>query len=159
MKAKKPQIKKNNTPPETLKSFHKKKRVLFVDDDAAIRDVLTIVFERAGYDFETMASPSEILRNKFTIPDLFLIDKQLSGYSGLDVCRFLKEKDTTLDLPVIMISASPDIATLALQAGADDYVEKPFNIKFLVEMISYYIQRVDDTGKKQTKKFRESVPG
>lgn len=157
MKSTKPQLNKKITDFAASKTNRRKKRILFVDDDAAIRDVLTIVFERAGYEIEAVPSPSEILRNKFNTPDLFLIDKQLSGYNGLDLCRFLKEKNTTWHIPVIMISASPDIATLAAQAGSDDYVEKPFNTKFLLEMVNYYMQRIHEPGDKQMLKYRESL--
>ena len=84
-------------------------------------------------------SNSHILHNKFTLPDIFLIDKQLSGTSGLDVCRFLKKQNSTRQIPVIMISASPDIGKLSQEAGADNFIEKPFNVKDLLSMINRYI--------------------
>jgi CheY-like chemotaxis protein len=79
------------------------------------------------------------LNNKFDIPDLFLLDKQLSGVDGIDICRYLKEQKATSHLPVIMISANPNIGKLSEEAGADAYIEKPFEVKHLLEMVERYI--------------------
>jgi DNA-binding response OmpR family regulator len=115
-----------------------KKRILAIDDDEGIRDILKIIFEQAGFNIELKSDGNEVLQNKFTIPDLFLVDKQLSGTNGLDICRQLKSQDSTRNIPVIMISASPDIAKLSKLAGADDYIEKPFEISHLLKMIYRY---------------------
>jgi DNA-binding response OmpR family regulator len=155
MKKNMPQVKQDHKDTAVSKNADVKKKVLFVDDDAAIRDVLSIIFERAGFDLEVKEGATDILKNKFTLPDLFLIDKQLSGYNGLDLCRHLKEKKKTALIPVIMISASPDIAALSREAGADDYIEKPFNVNFLVSMTNFYIDRQPDIQGDHKKTFRE----
>ena len=80
----------------------------------------------------------DLLKNKFTLPDVFLIDKQLSGYDGLDICRHLKNKGRTKNIPVIMISASPNIGSLSKEAGADAFIEKPFEIKDLLRLVNFY---------------------
>jgi CheY-like chemotaxis protein len=115
-----------------------KKKILAIDDDEGIRDILKIIFEQAGYCIELKSDGNDVLRNKFTIPDLFLVDKQLSGINGLDICRHLKSQDATRDIPVIMISASPDIGKLSKAAGADNYIEKPFEVSCLLKMIYDY---------------------
>jgi DNA-binding response OmpR family regulator len=112
-----------------------KKKILIADDDPGIRDIFKIIFERAGYDIDLKEDASEILKNNFTVPDIFLIDKLLSGVDGLDICRFLKTNPLTLDIPVVMISASPDIGVTSYQAGADDYIEKPFDLTHLLEVV------------------------
>jgi CheY-like chemotaxis protein len=118
-----------------------KKRILIADDDAGIRDVLEIIFENAGYNLEIKENGEDIVQNNFIVPDLFLIDRQLSGTSGLDVCRYLKQNKNTAKIPVIIISASPDIAKLAIAAGADGYIEKPFELTHLLETIQRYLDQ------------------
>jgi DNA-binding response OmpR family regulator len=122
------------------------KKILIADDDAGIRDILQIVFERAGYIVEMKNNGEDILKRKFILPDLFLIDKQLSGYNGLDICRYLKLQKFTKHVPVIMISASPDIASLSKEAGADSYIEKPFEIRDLLKQVDYYINASKGNG-------------
>src|SRR5688500_14048010 len=102
-----------------------KKRILITDDDPGVQDIFRIIFEKAGYDVVIIANAREILDNKFECPHIFLLDKQLSGIDGLDVCRHLKSQDNTKNIPV-MVSATPGLDTLSKQAGADDFLEKPF---------------------------------
>ena len=118
-----------------------KKKILVADDDPGIRDIFKIIFERAGYSIEIKDDAEEVLKNNFTIPDVFLIDKLLSGYDGLDICRHLKSNPLTNHIPVIMVSASPDIGITAIKAGADDFVEKPFDLKYLLKVIESNIDR------------------
>ena len=116
-----------------------KKKILIADDDPGIQDILTIIFERAGFEVEIKKNGEDLLNNKFTMPDLFLVDKQLSGYNGLDICRYLKSQRHTKNIPVIMISASPDIGRSSREAGADAYIEKPFEITNLVDLVNSYV--------------------
>ena len=118
-----------------------KKKILVADDDPGIRDIFKIIFERAGYSIEIKGDAEDVLKNNFTIPDVFLIDKLLSGYDGLDICRYLKSNPLTSHIPVIMVSASPDIGITAIKAGADDFVEKPFDLKYLLKVIERNISR------------------
>jgi len=112
-----------------------KKKILIVDDDSGIRDIFKIIFERAGYDVDLKEDAADLLKNNFFVPDLFLIDKLLSGVDGLDICRYLKAHHKTAHIPVVMVSASPDIATQSLKAGADDFIEKPFDLNYLLQVV------------------------
>lgn len=127
-----------------------KNRILIADDDPGLRDIFRIILEKAGYDLEIKEDADEILKNNFKIPDLFLIDKLLSGIDGLEVCRHLKNDPRTKNIPVIMVSASPDIGPAAAKAGADDFVEKPFELTYLLEVIQRHISN----GKKNEKNLR-----
>lgn len=111
------------------------RKILIADDDPGIRDIFQIVLVKAGYDIEVKDDANEIFENNFRIPDLFLIDRLLSGVDGLDVCRYLKNNKQTSQIPVIMVSASPDIDKVALRAGADDFIEKPFELSHLIKVI------------------------
>jgi DNA-binding response OmpR family regulator len=111
------------------------KKIIVIDDDPGIQDIFRLILQREGFDVQIISNGKDILKNAFTIPDLFILDKQLSGVDGVDICLHLKKQKKTKNIPVIMISASPGIGTLAIEAGADDYLEKPFDIKALLGKI------------------------
>ena len=117
----------------------KKKKILITDDDTGVQDVFKLIFERAGYEVAVYGEALSIFQNKFTRPDLFLLDKQLSGQDGLEVCQFLKSQSDTKDIPVIIISATPGISKMAMDAGADDFLEKPFQMKELLKLVDKWI--------------------
>lgn len=111
------------------------KRLILVDDDPAILDVFELIFKDPDYIVSVYREPDALLSLKAGIPDLIFIDKQLSGTDGLDVCRKLKKSSLTKRVPIIIISASPDIQRLAKEAGAVAGVEKPFSIKYLRQLV------------------------
>ena len=112
------------------------KKVMIIEDDPAILDVLGIIFNRAGYTAITHGNGDFILQGKFEFPDLFIIDKQLSGVDGLDLCKHLKNWPLTSHLPVIILSATPHLAVQLKQAGADAFLEKPFSNNDLLQVAS-----------------------
>lgn len=116
-------------------------KILVADDDPGIRDIFNIILAKAGYDIEMKEDAGEIFKNKFKIPDIFLIDRLLSGVDGLDVCRYLKNTERTSHIPVVMVSASPDIGLAAAKAGADDFIEKPFELSYLLKVIERNIEQ------------------
>lgn len=111
------------------------KHIIIADDDPGIQDVLALILKRAGYEAVIFNNAEPILDNRFNEPDIFIIDKQLQNADGLDVCRFLKNRETSANTPVIIFSASGRVNEQAKTAGADDFLEKPFKIKTLLEMI------------------------
>ena len=113
-------------------SIAMKQRILIADDDESIRDIFQLILGNAGYQIAISSTGEDILNDSFEVPDLFLLDKQLAGQNGLDICMHLKNNPKTKDIPVIMISASPDIGPLSMEAGADAYIEKPFEIEYLL---------------------------
>jgi CheY-like chemotaxis protein len=114
------------------------KKIIFADDDSAIQDVITLILDRE-YKVTVFTKGEPLLRNQFDIPDLFLLDRQLPGVDGLDICRFLKSQATTKDIPIIMITATPNISSLARAAGANGIIEKPFLIHELRQIIAEQI--------------------
>jgi len=115
------------------------KRIIVVDDDPGIQDIARIILERAGYEVTVFADGQPLMDSAFERPDIFILDKLLSGVDGTDICRFLKSRDETRRIPVVMLSAFPDIEKLSREAGADDFLEKPFSIKELLGVISKHI--------------------
>ena len=112
------------------------KKIILTDDDPGVQDAFRIVLERAGYSVQVFTNGNPLLEGAFDSPDLFILDKQLSGVDGLDVCRHLKSQPATLDVPIIMISATPHASAWALEAGADVFLEKPFRMKELLAAVS-----------------------
>jgi two-component system response regulator MtrA len=109
-----------------------KPRVLVVDDDSALAEMLGIVLRTDGFDPAFVADGARALHAfRETKPDIVLLDLMLPGMSGIDVCRAIRAESGT---PIIMLTAKTDTVdvVLGLESGADDYVMKPFKPKELV---------------------------
>src|SRR4051812_46973740 len=117
------------------------KKILIIDDDPAIQEAFKLILNAGMYDLDVFADANAVLDNNFEIPDLFILDKQLAGVDGVDVCRIIKTRPATKHIPVIIISASPSIDRLAMQAGADEVLEKPFSINDLREMVARHVEK------------------
>ena len=104
--------------------------VLVADDEEDIRALVAFRLKRAGYDVITAADGAEALTLATTrLPDLVVLDMMMPKATGLEVTRMLREQDTTKDIPVILLTARAQEADVAsgFEAGADDYVKKPFS--------------------------------
>ncbi len=123
------------------------KTVIMIDDDPSILDAFKIIFEGAGYSITVYSNPLLVLENRFIEPDIFIIDKQLNGADGADVCKFLKQRPTGSKTPVIIFSAATRLGDYAREAGADDYLEKPFEIKELLAMVNRLTTNLPDSWK------------
>jgi DNA-binding response OmpR family regulator len=115
------------------------KRILIIEDDEDILESLTLMLENAGYLISSFSNGHPILANDYILPDMFIMDKQLPGVDGLDLCRHLKSQDQTKNIPVIMLSASSSITTSAKAAMANDALEKPFKMKEFLDIVAKYI--------------------
>ncbi len=117
-------------------------RVLVVDDDATVREVVVDYLGRAGLDVaEAGDGAVALVAARTDRPDLVLLDIMLPGLDGLEVCRRLRAEHG--DLPVVMLSArgDEDDRVLGLEVGADDYVTKPFSPRELVLRIQSVLRR------------------
>ncbi len=117
------------------------KKILVADDDPGIQDIFKIILESAGYTVEIISNGEDILGDNYTVPNLFLLDKRLSGIDGIDICRHLKSQQSTAKIPVIMISANPGIGAESHEAGADDFIEKPFDVPYFLETIKKHLNK------------------
>lgn len=104
-------------------------KILVVDDDEGILDAFQAMLESVGYDVVVSSDGSFLqdLSGK-NIPDLILLDVLLSGKDGREICRVLKSQQLTKKIPVIMVSAHPGVEKSVKEAGADDFLEKPFEM-------------------------------
>jgi DNA-binding response OmpR family regulator len=115
------------------------KRILIADDDEAILDATAMLLEAVGYEVSITLDGSKVMSKLQNKPDLLLLDIWMSGVDGRQVCKEVKYNKLTKDIPVLMISASRDIKQSALDAGADGFLEKPFDMYALLDKIESLI--------------------
>ena len=117
----------------------KGKRIMLADDDPGILDAVSILLEFEGYNVTCTPNGASLLTMQTDLPDLILLDIWMSGVDGRDICRQLKQNTLTSNLPIVMVSASKDIERSALDAGADGFLAKPFEMDDLLQKIEQYI--------------------
>lgn len=115
-----------------------RKKILVVDDDPAIVDAIKLMLELYDYKVSTIVNGEiiNILENEHH--DLLLLDIWMSGKDGRDICKYLKNNPCTRHIPIIMISASRDIFQSAFDAGADDFIAKPFQMDDLISKLEKF---------------------
>ena len=115
-----------------------KKKILIADDDSTVVDVIKMILDKAGYRTETTLNGRTLLNNLPEDFDLILLDVRMSGIDGFMICRHLKSQQTTRDIPIVMISAVPELGALTRNSCADGYLEKPFNMHDLLRIVEKY---------------------
>ncbi len=116
-----------------------KKKILVADDDPSILEVIELMLTEEGYDVVSIADGEAIYKLENNFPDLLLLDIWMSGIDGRDICSFVKKQENTKNIPVIMISANRDTETMAKEAGADDFIAKPFEMDELLRKVRRYL--------------------
>ena len=125
------------------------KRILIVEDEQPIREMVVFALANAGYDVREAADARQAqVRIAEHLPDLMLLDWMLPGISGIDYARRLKKEDLTRDLPIIMLTAraEEEDTVQGLESGADDYMTKPFSPRELVARIRAVLRRGGPAG-------------
>lgn len=114
-------------------------KILIVEDEPAIRELIRLTLQSAGYPaaYEAADGETGLQLARSHHPDLILLDLMLPGIDGLTVCRKLKADEETRNIPVIMLTAKSEESdvVLGLEMGAGDYVTKPFSRKILIARI------------------------
>ena len=125
-------------------SSHAKPLILIVEDEAALATMLRYNLEKQGFRVEEATDGQEAIdRIAEATPDLVLLDWMLPVMSGIEVCRQIRRRPNTRDLPVIMLTARTEDqdAVRGLNTGADDYITKPFSIEALLARIRALLRR------------------
>jgi DNA-binding response OmpR family regulator len=118
----------------------RKKTILVVDDDPDILDFLQVILEEEGYHVLTTEKAEDVEKLPGEgLPDLILLDMLLSGKDGRKIVKQIRGQEETKHVPVVMFSAYPRAKETAREAGADDFLAKPFEIDELVAMVAAYL--------------------
>jgi DNA-binding response OmpR family regulator len=120
----------------------KKTMILVLDDDPDIGTMIKMMLEYKGYTVtvtDRAEQAEQALRNNHI--DLIIMDMLLSGVNGTDLCADLKKDSTTSHIPVMMISAHPNAKEICLQAGADEFISKPFDMQDILLKIDLLVNR------------------
>lgn len=118
------------------------KKILVVDDDLAILEVIKIILEDKGYNVLTNSNGATVHTSiEEHQPDLILLDIWMSGFDGRDISKKLKSHHKTQHIPVIVISAHNDTEKMAKEAGADDFLAKPFDIEDLLTKVESHLSK------------------
>jgi two-component system, OmpR family, phosphate regulon response regulator PhoB len=121
-----------------------KPKILVVEDERSLVEVLSCNLEREGFEVLTALDGQEGLRQaQLKLPDLVVLDLMLPLKGGLDVCRELKMGARTREIPIIMVTAKAEESDelVGFATGADDYVTKPYSVKILIQRIKKELRR------------------
>lgn len=113
-----------------------KKKILVVDDDKDILEPIALILEEEGYRVEMTAKGEETYKKVTSFkPDLILLDILMSGNDGRKICKKLKSDSKTKNIIIVMMSAHPGADKDSIDAGANDFIAKPFEIGELEKVI------------------------
>ncbi|MGE3537698.1 MAG: response regulator [Candidatus Tectimicrobiota bacterium] len=128
-------------------------RVLVVDDEPDLLELVSYNLGKAGYDVACVTSGEEALAHVRThLPALVLLDVWLPGLDGLEICKALRRDPHTAAIPIVMLTARSEDADVVagLELGADDYLTKPFSTRILLARIKAVLRRRQDDGTLET---------
>jgi DNA-binding response OmpR family regulator len=120
-------------------------KILVVDDDPDIGTMIKMMLEYKGYAV-TVTDRGDNAENLLQSNgyDLMIMDMLLSGINGIDVCSRIKKNEATADVPIMMISAHPNAKEICLQAGADEFISKPFDMEDMFSKIRKFEKGVKE---------------
>ncbi|WP_295771665.1 response regulator [uncultured Mucilaginibacter sp.] len=111
--------------------------ILICDDDAGILNMLNVMLDYEGYDVVAVDDSSEIKGLiEQRLPDIIIIDLWMPTVSGYDAIKAIKANPDTSRIPIVAISASPDGRNIAMEAGANEFITKPFDIYDLIDVVN-----------------------
>ncbi|RFZ90453.1 response regulator [Mucilaginibacter conchicola] len=117
-------------------------KVLVIEDEPVIGEMMCILLEIEGYKVISLNDTASALRKlKAEEVALVMLDLNLAGEDGRDVCRYIKEQPDLQHTPVVLVSASPDLPQIKEECGADDYLSKPFELADFVQKVKDSISR------------------
>lgn len=124
-----------------ISEMEQEKKILVVDDDLAILEMLDEVLSYYGYNVSTLSRADKVFdRIDEYHPDLILMDIMLAGMDGRTICRAIKSVEAVNNIPIILISASETGASCLNREGApNDFVQKPFDVSFLIGKIEHQL--------------------
>ncbi len=123
-----------------------KKRVLVVEDEKDIRDILNYILTTSGYEVNTANNAFNFFKEiELSKPDLILLDVMLPDGNGLELCKAVKNSPQTAHIPVIIISAQISVSEVFEESDADDFIPKPFDIENVVWRVEKHLTHQTDS--------------
>lgn len=119
-----------------LKRYTMKPSVYIIEDDEDSQNLLTMALRKAGFDVSASGNGYPVLEMTNHWPDIFILDVDLPGVNGIDVCKWLKSHNQSKYIPVIFVSAANSLQYLSEHAKGDDFLQKPFQIQTLIQKIN-----------------------
>ncbi len=117
-----------------------RKKILVVDDDQGILDAFEVLLDSAGYDVSLLSDAEQLMKLPVTkFPNLIILDVLLSGVDGREICKQLKSQEKTKRIPIIMVSAHPNAEKSVIDACADGFLAKPFEMEDLLTVVAKHI--------------------
>lgn len=114
-------------------------KILVVDDDLDILEVLKFLLKKNSYDVVALSEAQKVIETVTQVqPDIVLLDINLSGYDGREICKYLKHT-LNVRIPVLLFSANANYKTSYKEYYADDFLEKPFEIKKLLNILRAHL--------------------
>ncbi|HKG06848.1 MAG TPA: response regulator [Pedobacter sp.] len=118
------------------------KRIHVLEDDEDIRYIIGVLLKDEGYELQLSSSFAELKSKlKDSVPDLFILDVMIPDGDGTDICTDLKGDPFTKHIPIIVMSANDQNKQKSIDAGANDYISKPFDIDYIVKRINAQLNR------------------
>ncbi|RYG53618.1 MAG: response regulator [Chitinophagaceae bacterium] len=117
-----------------------KKKILVVDDDHKIVEIIFTILASEGYDVRTLVHP-KVIYNEISLfkPDLIILDGEMGDFDGRDICRRLKAAVETSHIPILMLSFSQDLASIKEVCNVDDFLKKPFDVDELITKVALFV--------------------
>ena len=132
-------------------------RILVVDDEEDLCEILKFNLEIEGYEVDTAFSAEEALKKDLSVYQLLLLDVMMGEISGFKMASILRKEESTADIPIIFLTAKDtenDMLT-GFNLGADDYISKPFSIRQVVARVKAVLRRTTDKEKNETNELLE----
>ena len=114
-------------------------RICIAEGDVELQKRLRVALRKNGFEVTSFDSGYPIVEMMDNWPDVFLIDIELSGINGMEICKWLKSHESSQHIPVILISGEPYLKVLASSAHPDDYIEKPVSLERVIEKIREFL--------------------
>ncbi|MDB5025129.1 MAG: response regulator [Mucilaginibacter sp.] len=116
-----------------------KKRVLVIEDEPVIAEMVNIILQADGYKVISLSDFGNFkVKVRASHADVVLLDINLAGFNGRDICEYIKSQSDLKHIPVIILSANNAIQKIQEESGADDFIKKPFDLDYFINKIHSY---------------------